>query len=211
MEQSLQLLFEEQGTLTPERRLLMIRATLAGIPLSRTASPDTLREAAWALEGLCVGMDNILAALETETKDHLVASVSATVRESLRQIRQELSAQLWELSESLLRARTIMLRTLVLLTEVQTAVSRRHSRVPESFHAVDVAREVVMLAVRANPTDSKWIVLVAYAEIALLALVPRERIDAEFSRKLTALRTLLTECTNYESRNLGGLPVLGAA
>jgi hypothetical protein len=211
MEQQLELLFGEQGTPTPGRRLLMLRAALAGIHLSRTSSHDALREAAWALEGLCVGMANILDGLEQDDADHLVKSVCTTVRAGLQQVKHELTGQVWELPECLVRARTLLLRSLVLLTEVQAAVARRRGQAREAVDAVAVARAVVTLAVHTNPTDSKWIVLVGYAEIALLALVPREQIDARFARNLTALRTLIGECTNYESRLLAGVPALGAA
>jgi hypothetical protein len=212
MEQQLELLFGGAGdTPTPERRLLMVRAALAGIHLSRASSHDALREAAWALEGLCVGMANVLDGLERDDADQLVKSVCLTVRVGLQQVKHEVTGQLWELPECLMRARTILLRSLVLLTEVQATVARRRGHAREPVDAVEVARAVVTLAVRTNPTDSKWIVLVGYAEIALLALVPREQIDARFARKLTALRTLLSECTNYESRLLAGVPALGAA
>jgi hypothetical protein len=210
MNRPLELLFEEQDTPTPDRRLLMMRAALAGIELSRTAAPDPLRDAAWALEGLCVGMTSILDEIERGDTDQTVKSVCLTARAGLQQIRHELKGQPWELPECLVRARTTLLRSLVLLTELQASLSRRRGQARDGLDALEVARTVVLLAVRANPTDNKWIVLVGYAEIALLALVPREQINAEFARKLVALRTLLSECTNYESRLLAETPALAA-
>jgi len=199
-------IFDETGT-NAGRQLMMMRAALAGIPISRVAAPDALREAAWALEGLSVGMETLVDSLSGEN-DHWIRSVCLSVRVNIVEVKRELLAHLWDLPKALVRARSLLLRSVVLLSEIHEVVARRRGQAPEVVDALEVARTVVMIAVRESPTDSEWIVLVAYAEIALLALVPRERFDQEFMRKLTALRTLLSECTNYESRQMVRQPSL---
>lgn len=181
-------------------RLLVVRATLATIPLPRTGSPESLQEAAFALDGLCVAMESIVEETAKIDATQPVKGLCATVRAGIEQIRAQIDRRHMEPHRALVLARLSMLRSLVVLSEACHIAAQRRGDGPPPIDALDVARAIVLIAVRANPTQHDWIGAVADAEIALLATVPRERMNADFLRRLFALRALVAECANYESR-----------
>jgi hypothetical protein len=183
-----------------DNQLLMIRATLAGIPLSATGTPRSLTDAAQALDGVCMAMERIVAQTVALDSDQLVQGLCNAVNAGILQSRTELERQLLDPHRALVRARLTLLRSLVILTEVRHIVAQRRGEAQVPHDAIDVARAVILVAVRANPTNHDWIGSVADAEIALLATVPRERMGADFLHRLFALRALVAECANYESR-----------
>jgi hypothetical protein len=106
------------------------------------------------------------------------------------------------------RARSLLLRSLALLVELEDAVSRRGDEMCDVLDPIEVARAIVLIAVRANTADHAWIIQVAESELAMLAVVPKRHMGRAFARKLSALRALVTECTNYESRKTERAPAL---
>ncbi|HEY3498227.1 MAG TPA: hypothetical protein VGK73_26195 [Polyangiaceae bacterium] len=183
-----------------QNRLLIIRATCATIPLSRTATPDMLQEAAFALDGLCVAMESVVEDIAELDASVPVTNLCCKVTAGIAQVRSELERRLLEPHRALVRARVTLLRALVEACEASHIASQRQGEAALPLDPLDVARAIILIAVRANPTQHEWIGAIADAEIALLATVPRERMDAEFLRRLLALRGLVAECANYESR-----------
>src|SRR5688572_17978863 len=181
-------------------RLLLIRATLATVPLSPTGSPDSLREAAWTFDGLCAAMENLTKESTARGADRHMRTLVSAVNASLAHVRQELDARHWDPLRTLLKARLTLLQTLVVLSEICEAMTLRKGETPTALEAVEVARTVLLAAVRTNSSQLDWIGSVAAAELTLLGSVPHECMTAEFLRGLLVLRSLAAECSNYESR-----------
>jgi hypothetical protein len=206
MNQALDLLFAENPAERHYRQLLVVRAALAGVALSRTAAPDSLQDAAWTLDGLCEGLAHMVEELPKQGGSEIIDSLCLTVRVGLTQVQRELARRAMDPYHALVRARSLLLRALAVLVELEHAVSRRRGEMSSLLDPLDVARAIVLIAVRGNTADHTWIIQVAEAELGFLAAVPTQRMDDTFLRKLSALRALVTECANYESRKTVRVP-----
>jgi len=201
MSESPEFFCSDHTALTADSRLLTLRATLAGVPLSWTASCEGLSDAGWALEAIREAVERSVDEIIVDLDEDLLRSLCFAVRAGLTHARHELLQQASDPYQAPARARAVLLRALVLVTEVRNLWSRKRKEPRTLPDPMEIARAVVLSAIRANANDDEWITLVAEAEISLLATLPPELMGPEFRRKLGLLRTLVTECTRYEFRN----------